>query len=179
MKLIPLSKKGKHAGKYFAQVDDEDYERVSQFNWHIQICKRKLYASSRVGERGKDGRKKQDLLHRYIMNEFDPNIEIDHKDHDGLNCQKSNMRKSNSIQNGQNRRAKTTGTSQYKGVRLKKTKFKLLSGEIKFCIRWNAQITVDKITIELGGFKTEIEAAIAYDNAAKKYFSEFANLNFK
>ena len=58
-------------------------------------------------------------------------------------------------------------SSQYKGVYLYTDK-----------IHWYAHIKVNKKLIWLGSYKSEIEAAKAYDKAALKYFGEFARLNF-
>jgi len=58
-------------------------------------------------------------------------------------------------------------TSKYKGVCWKKRNR-----------RWTAAITFEKKKIHLGYFKNEIDAAKAYDEAAKKYHGEFACLNF-
>ena len=60
---------------------------------------------------------------------------------------------------------KTTGTSQYKGVAKRKS-------------RWRARLRFKGKDINLGQFATEVEAAKAYDAAARQYLEQFALLNF-
>ena len=102
---------------------------------------------------------------RFIMNVTDPEIHVDHEDHNGLNCQRSNLRKCVRGENDGNRR-KTRGSSQYRGVSWSKGKG-----------RWRACITIEK-TVHLGYFVNEREAALVYDTAARSRFGVFANCNF-
>jgi hypothetical protein len=44
--------------------------------------------------------------------------------------------------------------------------------------RWRARILVNGKRIYLGSFENEIDAAKAYDEAAKRYHGDFAALNF-
>ena len=57
-----------------------------------------------------------------------------------------------------------------------KSKFKGVSWH-KRDKRWRAEIKVDGTRIHLGYYVNAIEAVSAYDQAAKKYFGEFAVLN--
>ena len=112
-------------------------------------------------------------LHRFIMNAFQGEI-IDHKNGNGLNCKKENLRKANHKGNSANKKSSKKGTSKYLGVCLN-TQYH----NNKQYQYWVANITHNKKTLHIGSFKTEIEAAKAYDNKAKELHGEFANLNFK
>lgn len=144
-KAIPLTH-----GKY-AIVDEEDYERVSQYNWHF---KGGYAINDEVGR-----------MHRFILNVIDPRVFIDHKFHNGLDNRKQNIRIATPAQNSYNKKPRIT-SSMYKGV------FKV--GDKK----WRATIKYLKKDINIGIFTREIWAAQAYDEKASELFKEFAYLNF-
>lgn len=147
--------KSKTYGNNEILVDDEDFERVNRFKWTLNKIAKNIYAvNSKIGS-----------LHRFIMNckKGDKKI-IDHIDHNGLNCQKRNLRFSTFSQNGANKIP--SGKSIYLGVDFNYKK-------------WRSKIRINGITTHLGLFTDEIEAAKAYDEAAEKHHGEFANLNFK
>jgi hypothetical protein len=106
------------------------------------------------------------LLHRFVMGVSDPAIEVDHENHNGLNCQRYNLRKCVRGENSGNRR-KLLGSSQYKGVSWDRTRG-----------LWRASITIYGRTKHLGSFRAEIDAARAYDDAARAAFGEFSCSNF-
>jgi hypothetical protein len=84
-----------------ALVDDEDFEYVSQWKWHAQRDRGTWYAKRRDGTK----------LHRIIM-KTPVDLEVDHRDKNGLNCQKYNMRNCTHSQNMHNRNF----IGKYKGV---------------------------------------------------------------
>lgn len=157
MKKIPLTQ-----GK-FALVDDADYERVSQFKWQVQETRRgNFYVIRSVGKRGK---RKTVRLHSFLLPGVKP---IDHIDGNGLNNCRKNLRPATNTQNLQAFRQKALGKSSlFRGV-YKESR----------CARWRADIKAGGVHYYLGMFKSEIEAADAYDVAARKYFGEFAAPNF-
>jgi len=105
-------------------------------------------------------------MHRVVMKVVDPNILIDHKNTNGLHNYKSNLRESTSAQNQQNCIPRKNTSSKYKGVS-KRTKSD----------KWQVQIKVDKKIKHIGYFDHEDAAALAYNEAAKTHFGEFARLN--
>lgn len=149
---------------YVALVDDEDYDWLMEYPWHIHIDKKSnkrtygLYAISGRGSK---------RMHRLIMN-TPAGMDVDHIDHNPLNNQKYNLRNCLRWQNRMN--TSPWGSSKYLGVNI-------YEKDGHDYIR--AKITVRGKCIFLGQYKTEEEAAHVYDKAAKQYFGEFANLNFK
>ena len=107
-------------------------------------------------------------MHRIIMNP-PPHLYIDHINHNTLDNRKTNLRFATPAQNTRNARyPKKNTSSKYRGVWFnKQTK------------KWRSQISINRKRKQIGYFKNEIDAAKAYDQAAKKYYQDFAVLNFK
>ena len=102
MKEIPLT-----MGEV-ALIDDEDYEEVSKYKWSVSKNSKILYAVTRVGE---IGNKKRVSLHRFIMN-YKGKLYVDHKDGNGLNNCRNNLRLCTNQQNQWN----SCGKTEHKGV---------------------------------------------------------------
>lgn len=109
---------------------------------------------------------KQYFLSRMIFywhNGYLP-AEVDHKDRNPLNNRIGNLRAATRSENAKNKTKKKNVTSKYTGVHLR--------GK-----HWIASIRINTRATFLGNFKTEEEAAIAYNEAAKIHHGEFANYN--
>ena len=140
---------------YKALVDDEDYEALKEYKWRAQKSKRNVHAVTKYCI----------SMHRFLLGVDDPKIEVDHKDHNGLNNQRKNLRICTARQNSLNQRKRQGNySSSFKGIDWNKENQK-----------WEARIRCgDGSRIRLGKYKTEIEAAEAYRFAAELLHGEFA-----
>ena len=156
MKKIPLTQ-----GK-FTLVDDEDFERASNYKWFRDRATYTSYATRNIGTRPN---KSKQRMHRLIM-QAKKGQQIDHINGNGLDNRRCNLRFCTNSQNQMNARP-MGGSSKYKGVSWNKKGNK-----------WYSAIRFNYKQIHLGVFVSETLAAKAYDSKAKELFGEFAYLNF-
>lgn len=162
MKKIPLTQ-----GK-FALVDDEDYEYLIQWKWHCMVGKWTSYAARKqyLGIVNKKIKLKTIWMHR-VINKTPSHLLTDHKDGNGLNNQKFNLRDATNSQNQFNQKKQTRKTlSKYKGVTFAKRRN-----------RWQAQIGGKAHKKNIGYFKTELQAAKAYNKAVRILRGKYAKVN--
>jgi hypothetical protein len=148
---------------YVATIDAADAHLVSFRSWNAHIKK----GSPRVYAAGRTGRGTHyDMMHHVIL-DLPHNVVIDHMDGDGLNNRRDNLRPCTNQQNSFNRKKTAKASSIYKGVRWHNRDR-----------RWIVEVTHNSKRREVGRFKSEEDAARAYDFEANKLFGEFARLNF-
>ena len=152
-KLIPLTQ------DRFTIVDAEDYDRLNQHKWHVSKSHTSEYAVRCQG-------RKHISMHRLLLN-APPHLLVDHRDCNGLNNRKANLRLCTHLENIRNQRPRKGGSSRFKGVYWNKTEKK-----------YNPRIRNNGKRYSLGYFHDEIEAAVVYDIKAMELFGEFAYLNF-
>lgn len=145
-------------GKYFSLVDTDIFEKYNCFQWyktsHNFVARRDFLF------------KKVVYLHRLIMS-APKGVFVDHINYDTLDNRKKNLRLTNKQGNSINTKLRKTNTSGYKGVYWDKQRK-----------RWAVSITFNYKIIHLGRYKIIEDAAKKYDEAARKYFGQYARLNF-
>lgn len=152
-KLIPLH--GKYGNGKFAIVDEEDFATLVQYKWRA-VKKGSTYYAAR-SPRKELGEANHILMHTVLL-KVPAGHTIDHKNNNGLDNRKHNLRPATPTQQVRNCRKRKS--SLFKGVHLLKRTGKYVAN------------------IRLGSFNSAEEAARAYDNAAVKLFGEFASINF-
>lgn len=146
---------------HVAFIDDEDYELISNYRWCIARDRRIFYAVTTTHPHIK--------MHRLIL-ALNKNIQADHKNGNGLDNRRENLRIADASQNQAN--------SRKRKIEISRSHFKGIYWQ-KHSKLWNARVALHKKTYSLGYFKSEEEAALAYDKGAREKFGEFARPNFR
>lgn len=164
MKTVPLH--GKYARGRVALVDDEDYDLVMQYRWNVWEPKmapgRRPEGPYAITNIRIDGRQRSVRMHKLLTGW----PLTDHKNHNGLDNRRSNLRPATPGQNAQNARPRLECSSRYKGVSRAPRGL------------WLAYIDADGQHHQLGYFASELEAAYTHDAAARELHGEFACPNF-
>jgi hypothetical protein len=147
-------------------VSPEDFEEVNRHKWFVVTKDNRTFYAVRMIYA--NSRKKQVQMHREIMKP-PASFFVDHGDGNGLNNTRDNLSIVTPAENSYNKRkCHNERSSKYKGVSLRKRDNK-----------WSAVITCKGVSINLGFFNNETDAAKAYDEAAKELYKEYAKLNFE
>lgn len=155
---IPLGGKRGH-GKY-TYVSAQDLLHMMQFNFYLAPD-----GYARTGSLRAYGCPEA-VAHRLVLG-APPGFEIDHINGDRLDNRRSNLRVVTRSQNHQNRRGPRRGSSRFKGVMWDKR----LS-------MWRAAVQLGRRCVYRAHFRSEVEAALAYDTAALRIFGVYAAPNF-
>lgn len=146
-----------------ALIDDEDYDRViAAGSWCTTTGGRSI-AKYAVHTVRRNGKRTNECLHTFLTGWRG----VDHINGDGLDNRRANLRPATNAENNRNRKKRRDNASGFKGVTWHRH-----SG------LWRARIVVDWRERSLGYYTTPEAAALAYDDAARLDFGEFARLNF-
>lgn len=154
MKKIPLTR------GLFAIVDDDDFESLSKHKWFADKGNSTFYAN-RHHSKGKNIR-----MHRQIMCVTDKRLDVDHKNGNGLDNRKCNLRVCSRSSNNANAKISRRNRSGFKGVCWDSSRNK-----------WGAQIGFNGKKYHLGRFDKIENAVSAYNKKAKELFGEFVRLS--
>ena len=160
---IPLS--GKLGRGKFTKVSPEDYSNLIKYTWYLSPTGY-VYRTKNIKIDNRWTTRTQ-RMHREILKVTDPKILIDHINHDMQDNTRENIRIATASENCRNRKTLSYRLHTYKGIRFSNVNNK-----------WRASIVINYKTINGGSFDSEVAAAIRYDQLARQYHGEFAELNF-
>lgn len=141
---------------YWAIVDRADEVACLQYHWHVHFSKVKVYATHY----------KMGRMHRWLL-DAPTGIQVDHKNGDGLDNRRSNIRLATQGQNSHNQRKRKGCSSKFKGVSFDSIRQ-----------LWSADIWLQGKNKNLGKYTTQLEAAIVYDAKIVEVYGPFARMNF-
>ncbi len=157
MKEIPLTQ------GLVARIDDGDYESLAAFRWSAHRSGGSVVYARRRTLLGECLPTRHITMHRLLI----PGVEVDHRNGDGLDNRRSNLRVATHAENGANQRVPVNSTTGFKGVSKRRDSK-----------NWAARIRIAGRLVHLGMFETAESAARAYDHCAREQYGAFAALNF-
>ena len=157
--LVPLTQ------GFFAVIDKADARVVGARNWSVKIDRKRKNRYAASSTKRPDGKWAPVSLHRFLWTLWKKPAtpELDHRNTDGLDCRRSNIRAAELEQNRWNRGKTRGNTSGFKGVTKDRSRRK-----------WTAQIQVRGKNHYLGTFGRAEDAAAAYAAAARRLHGRFA-----
>lgn len=154
MKKIPLTQ------GQVAMVDDEDFAALSQYQWCAEKKEHTWYASRAVY--AGDRKCKNVYMHRELSGAV-RGSEVDHKNGNGLDNRRENIRVCSRGQNAMNLGLRKDSTSGFKGV------------------SWHAGKWLMQISTKAGRLRvrhvSKLAAALDYNIQAMRHYGEFARMN--
>lgn len=154
MKQIELSQ-----GLY-TLVDDEDYQDLIQYNWYANYngsANKWVATCKKVGS-----------MHRYLLGVTESDILVRHKNRNGLDNTRENLEVVS--------RSVSAIKARKKKVNVNKSKFRGVWYDSRISQAshpWRVNI----LNSYVGAFKSEEEAALAWNDAALEMYGENAQLN--
>lgn len=155
MKTITINSP-KH-GIFYAFVDDEDFDYISKYTWRVNKAGNYSRPVTNI-------KRKSTKMHHLLIERN--GLTIDHIDGNPFNNQRNNLRVCSQSQNTKNCKSHSDSKTGIKGVFFNNNKNK-----------FEARIKVNGKAIFLKRSNNIIDCINAYNEAAKKYFGEFARLN--
>jgi hypothetical protein len=153
------------------QVDAEDFDQLRKYLWYPVQARKSRYAAATIAGR-------RVFAHRLVAGANDvfdratgkwrASDVVDHINGNGLDNRRANLRIASRAQNQRNTRGRP---------RHRRSAFKGVSFYPNSLRQWRATIEVDRRQIHLGYYESQSEAAHRYNEAAIRYFGEFAFLN--
>jgi hypothetical protein len=143
-----------------ALIDAEDLPLVAPFQWFAKRCRNTYYAARNLPRRD-NGTRPQVKMHRAILGVSDDAV-VDHRDGNGLDNRRQNLRHATHSQNAANARRRADNTSGHAGVSWSRT-------DGKWLVRLG-----NGGRFYVGLFTDKKDAVAAYEEAARKRYGEYS-----
>jgi hypothetical protein len=165
VKRVPMT--NKHTDRKSFLVDDKDFYKIKDFKWRVAKIKNDYLCIQRKRLAKERNISDRILLSRQVMGVlYDKKVQVDHIERSRwFDNTRKNLRICTHSENCRNSRIRSNNRLGLKGVSEDHGHF-------------SARIFLNKKQVVLGWYTTKYEAAISYDDAARKYFGEFARLNY-